>query len=165
MGQSASVPAMLSDVGPLAWETAAPCSRSRPRRPVEGVVGSAGRQQSNGEVHSEHPARRATVPTPQRETQAPLRRLGALSDQEGKILPLIADGKTNREIAEALYLSEHTVKAYVSDLLSKLALRRRSEAAAFVRPDPAPVGISQPAGPDHTESILHEPTGRHGNGT
>jgi two-component system response regulator DevR len=58
-------------------------------------------------------------------------KLGALSDQERKILPLIADGKTNREIAEALYLSEHTVKAYVSDLLSKLALRRRSEAAAF----------------------------------
>jgi two-component system, NarL family, response regulator DevR len=58
-------------------------------------------------------------------------KLGALSDQKRKILPLIAAGKTNREIAEALYLSEHTVKAYVSDLLSKLALRRRSEAAAL----------------------------------
>ncbi len=58
-------------------------------------------------------------------------KLGALSDQERKILPLIAAGKTNREIGEALYLSEHTVKAYVSDLLSKLALRRRSEAAAL----------------------------------
>jgi two-component system, NarL family, response regulator DevR len=58
-------------------------------------------------------------------------KLAALSDQERKILPLIAAGKTNREIAEVLYLSEHTVKAYVSDLLSKLALRRRSEAAAL----------------------------------
>lgn len=58
-------------------------------------------------------------------------RLASLSDQERKILPLIADGKTNRQIAEALGLSEHTVKAYVSDLLGKLALRRRSEAAAF----------------------------------
>jgi two-component system response regulator DevR len=58
-------------------------------------------------------------------------KLGALTDQERKILPLIAAGKTNREIAEALYLSEHTVKAYVSDLLGKLALRRRSEAAAL----------------------------------
>jgi two-component system, NarL family, response regulator DevR len=58
-------------------------------------------------------------------------KLAALSDQERKILPLIAAGRTNREIAEALYLSEHTVKAYVSDLLSKLALRRRSEAAAL----------------------------------
>jgi len=58
-------------------------------------------------------------------------KLGALSDQERNILPLIAAGKTNREIAAALYLSEHTVKAYVSDLLSKLALRRRSEAAAL----------------------------------
>jgi two-component system response regulator DevR len=58
-------------------------------------------------------------------------KLGVLTDQERKILPLIAAGKTNREIAEAVYLSEHTVKAYVSDLLSKLALRRRSEAAAL----------------------------------
>jgi two-component system, NarL family, response regulator DevR len=58
-------------------------------------------------------------------------RLGALSEQERKILPLIAAGKTNREIAETLFLSEHTVKAYVSDLLSKLQLRRRSEAAAL----------------------------------
>ena len=58
-------------------------------------------------------------------------KLAALSDQERKILPLIAEGRTNREIGDELYLSEHTVKAYVSDLLSKLALRRRSEAAAL----------------------------------
>ncbi len=58
-------------------------------------------------------------------------KLASLSEQERKILPLIAEGKTNREIAEALYLSEHTVKNYVSDLLRKLELRRRSEAAAF----------------------------------
>jgi two-component system, NarL family, response regulator DevR len=58
-------------------------------------------------------------------------KLSALSEQERKILPLIAAGQTNREIAATLYLSEHTVKAYVSDLLSKLELRRRSEAAAL----------------------------------
>ncbi len=58
-------------------------------------------------------------------------KLASLSEQERKILPLIAEGKTNREIAEALYLSEHTVKAYVSDMLGKLDLRRRSEVAAF----------------------------------
>jgi two-component system, NarL family, response regulator DevR len=69
---------------------------------------------------------RASVVAPARDDK-----LAALSDQERKILPLIAAGRTNREIAEALYLSEHTVKAYVSDLLSKLALRRRSEAAAL----------------------------------
>ncbi|MBI3964886.1 MAG: response regulator transcription factor [Chloroflexi bacterium] len=62
---------------------------------------------------------------------APDDRLAGLSEQERKILPLLADGLTNREIADRLFLSEHTVKAYVSDLLNKLHLRRRSEAAAF----------------------------------
>lgn len=65
------------------------------------------------------------------EAPVPDDRLASLSKQERRILPLIAGGKTNRQIAEALGLSEHTVKAYVSDLLGKLALRRRSEAAAF----------------------------------
>jgi len=55
-----------------------------------------------------------------------------LSEQERKILPLIAEGKTNRQIAAELYLSEHTVKTYVSSLLKKLQLRRRAEAAAYV---------------------------------
>lgn len=58
-------------------------------------------------------------------------KLASLSEHERKILPLLADGKTNREIGEILSLSEHTIKAYVSDLLAKLDLRRRSEAAAF----------------------------------
>ena len=58
--------------------------------------------------------------------------LAGLTDQERRILPLIAEGKTNREIAAALYLSEHTVKTYVSDLLKRLGLRRRAEAAAFI---------------------------------
>jgi len=55
-----------------------------------------------------------------------------LSDQERKILPLIARGKTNRQIAAELYLSEHTVKTYVSSLLKKLQLARRAEAAAYI---------------------------------
>src|SRR5439155_10426822 len=59
-------------------------------------------------------------------------RLAQLSDQERRILPLIAEGKTNREIAEALSLSEHTVKIYVSDLLSKLRCKRRSPSAALI---------------------------------
>ena len=54
-----------------------------------------------------------------------------LSEQERKILPLIADGKTNREIAAELCLSERTVKSYVSNILQKLKLTRRTEAAAF----------------------------------
>lgn len=64
--------------------------------------------------------------------------LALLSEQERKILDLIAEGKTNKEIAKDVFLSDKTVKNYVSSILSKLNLRRRSEAAAFIarkRPD------------------------------
>jgi two-component system, NarL family, response regulator DevR len=57
--------------------------------------------------------------------------VAGLSSQERNILPLIAEGKTNREIAEVLVLSERTIKTYVSNILQKLQLSRRSEAAAF----------------------------------
>jgi DNA-binding NarL/FixJ family response regulator len=76
-----------------------------------------------------------------------LRRLGTpepddgLTENERKILPLIAEGKTNRQIAADLYLSEHTVKTYVSQILRKLNFSRRSEAAAFIaRRQPRPEG-------------------------
>jgi two-component system response regulator DevR len=55
-----------------------------------------------------------------------------LTEQEHKILSLIAEGKTNREIAGEIYLSDKTVKNYVSSILSKLNLKRRSEAAAYI---------------------------------
>jgi len=55
-----------------------------------------------------------------------------LNENEHKILKLIAEGKTNREIAAEIYLSDKTVKNYVSSILSKLNLRRRSEAAAYI---------------------------------
>ena len=58
--------------------------------------------------------------------------LAVLSSQEKKILGLIAEGKTNKEIAGEIFLSDKTVKNYVSSILSKLNLRRRSEAAAFI---------------------------------
>ncbi len=58
--------------------------------------------------------------------------LSALSPQERKILAGIAEGKTNKEIAQEVFLSDKTVKNYVSSILSKLNLRRRSEAAAFI---------------------------------
>jgi DNA-binding NarL/FixJ family response regulator len=58
--------------------------------------------------------------------------LAPLSNQERKILAAIAEGKTNKEIAAEVYLSDKTVKNYVSSILSKLNLRRRSEAAAFM---------------------------------
>jgi DNA-binding NarL/FixJ family response regulator len=55
----------------------------------------------------------------------------SLTEREQKILELIADGQTNREIGEQLYLSERTVKHHVSDILGKLGLTRRVEAATF----------------------------------
>lgn len=57
--------------------------------------------------------------------------LGSLTDQERRVLEQLATGKTNREIGEALFLSEKTVKNYVSRILEKLGLHRRAEAAAF----------------------------------
>jgi DNA-binding NarL/FixJ family response regulator len=58
-------------------------------------------------------------------------RYAALSEQERKILALIAEGMTNRQIAEQLYLAEKTVKNYVSGLLRKLGMERRTEAAVY----------------------------------
>jgi two-component system, NarL family, response regulator DevR len=55
-----------------------------------------------------------------------------LTENEQKILYLIAEGKTNREIAAEIYLSDKTVKNYVSNILSKLNMKRRSEAAAYI---------------------------------
>ena len=55
-----------------------------------------------------------------------------LTENEQKILNLIAEGKTNREIATEVFLSEKTVKNYVSSILSKLNMKRRSEAAAYI---------------------------------
>ncbi|MDA8203849.1 MAG: response regulator transcription factor [Chloroflexi bacterium] len=58
--------------------------------------------------------------------------LAQLTRQEQKILLLIAEGKTNKEIASEIFLSDKTVKNYVSSILAKLNLQRRSQAAAFV---------------------------------
>jgi two-component system, NarL family, response regulator DevR len=58
--------------------------------------------------------------------------LSQLTAQEQKILALVAEGKTNKEIAAEVFLSDKTVKNYVSSILSKLNLERRAQAAAFV---------------------------------
>ncbi len=55
--------------------------------------------------------------------------LASLTDQERRILELIAEGLTNRQIAERMYLAEKTVKNYVSNLLAKLGVERRTQAA------------------------------------
>jgi two-component system response regulator DevR len=54
-----------------------------------------------------------------------------LSEQELRVLALVTEGKTNREIGEALYLSEKTVRNYVSDILTKLGHTSRAQAAAY----------------------------------
>lgn len=58
--------------------------------------------------------------------------LARLSPQERTILGHIAEGKTNRQIAEEMFLAEKTVKNYVSNLLAKMGMSRRSEAAAYM---------------------------------
>jgi len=57
--------------------------------------------------------------------------IARLSGQERRILTRLAQGKTNREIADDMYLAEKTVKNYVSNLLAKMGMARRSEAAAY----------------------------------
>ena len=58
--------------------------------------------------------------------------LSQLTTQERRILLLVAEGKTNKEIAAEIFLSDKTVKNYVSSILAKLNLERRAQAAAFV---------------------------------
>jgi DNA-binding NarL/FixJ family response regulator len=58
--------------------------------------------------------------------------LADLTDQERRILELIGDGLTNRQIGERLFLAEKTVKNYVSSLFAKLHMSRRTQAAAFI---------------------------------
>ncbi len=71
------------------------------------------------------------VMTRLRERMATVDPLSGLSAQERRVLDLIGEGLTNREIASRLSLSEKTAKNYVSSLLAKLGLQRRSQAAAL----------------------------------
>ena len=59
-------------------------------------------------------------------------RMESLSDQERKILDFIGEGMTNRQIGEQMHLAEKTIKNYVSSLLGKLGMERRTQAAAYV---------------------------------
>jgi len=59
-------------------------------------------------------------------------KLARLSPQEDRILALVAEGKTNKEIGAALSLAEKTIKNYVSTILGKLEVTRRAEAAAYL---------------------------------
>jgi len=66
-----------------------------------------------------------------RESQKTEARLSSLSPQERRVLDLIAQGRSNRQIAEEIFLAEKTVKNYVSSLLSKLGMQRRTEAGVY----------------------------------
>jgi DNA-binding NarL/FixJ family response regulator len=66
-----------------------------------------------------------------RKNQTTEARLSSLSPQERKVLDLIALGRSNRQIAEEIFLAEKTVKNYVSSLLSKLGMQRRTEAGVY----------------------------------
>lgn len=66
------------------------------------------------------------------ETSGPDSLLGTLSQQERAVASLVAEGLTNREIAGRMGLAEKTVKNYVSSILTKMGMSRRSEAAAYV---------------------------------
>jgi two-component system response regulator DevR len=66
-----------------------------------------------------------------RDGSGPPDELAALTEQERKILACIAEGMTNRQIGQRLFLAEKTVKNYVSSLLAKLGLERRTQAAVL----------------------------------
>ena len=61
------------------------------------------------------------------------KRLDSLSEQERRVLELLSEGLSNREIAETMFLAEKTVKNYVSNMLAKLGFHRRTEAALFAQ--------------------------------
>jgi two-component system, NarL family, response regulator DevR len=83
-------------------------------------------------------------------------RLASLTDREREILSLIADGLTNKQIGERLFLAEKTVKNYVSGLLAKLGIRRRTQAAATAPRSgglrPHRLGTSVPVLPESTRA-------------
>jgi DNA-binding NarL/FixJ family response regulator len=61
--------------------------------------------------------------------------LAALTDRERDVLALLVEARTNRQIANRLYISEKTVSVHVSNILAKLGVRSRAEAAALARRD------------------------------
>ena len=102
--------------------------QAEPARLIEAVVIVA----RGGSLLDPHVTQAVLARMRQLATQPQADPLAQLTEQERSILPLIAQGKTNRQIATALCLSEHTVKTYVSNILQKLQLARRAEAAAFM---------------------------------
>ncbi len=70
--------------------------------------------------------------------------IGSLSPQEKRILDLIAEGRTNRQISDVMFLSEKTIKNYVTNLLAKLKVTSRTEAAIYATKVKASVAKPEP---------------------
>ncbi|WP_051510644.1 response regulator [Intrasporangium oryzae] len=105
----------------------------------EGIV-AAVRRVAAGDDLSDHPHARALRAQWSSPDDADPR-LRSLSPTERRILDLVADGMTNRAIGEQLGLAEKTVKNYVSSVLAKMGMERRTQAAVYAathRPDPPP---------------------------
>jgi DNA-binding NarL/FixJ family response regulator len=77
------------------------------------------------------PRMTATVLQRLREPQQGADPLDVLTDQERRVFDLIGEGLTNRQIGEAMFLAEKTVKNYVSSVLAKLGMQRRTQAAVL----------------------------------
>jgi len=86
------------------------------------------------------PAATSAVLERMRRAQQPSGPLARLSDQERTVLELIGEGLTNRQIGERMFLAEKTVKNYVSHLLAKLGMERRTQAAVYAVQHPRGAG-------------------------
>lgn len=86
------------------------------------------------------PAATSAVLERMRRAQQPSGPLARLSDQERTVLELIGEGLTNRQIGERMFLAEKTVKNYVSHLLAKLGMERRTQAAILATELRSPTG-------------------------
>jgi DNA-binding NarL/FixJ family response regulator len=89
------------------------------------------------------PAATSAVLARMRRDVEPAGPLAALSDQERNVLDLIGEGLTNRQIGERMFLAEKTVKNYVSHLLAKLGMERRTQAAILATELRAPAPSDQ----------------------
>ena len=118
--------------------------------PAQADQGHRSRRRRSG---GSRPASRCSIPNVTARVLERLRngpeedeRLARLTEQERKILDLIAEGLTNRQIGERMFLAEKTVKNYVSNLLAKLGMERRTEAAVFAARLPKPDRPEAPPG-------------------
>jgi DNA-binding CsgD family transcriptional regulator len=132
--QQALLGAIMASAGGSAAKRAfgADLTNARPPGP-QAPAGSSGASGASGPAGLAIPDPRSSGPLMARLRDHMVREdpMAALTGQEKRVLELIGEGLTNRQIAERMYLAEKTAKNYVSSLLAKLGMHRRTEAAAF----------------------------------